>query len=169
MKKLKFILSLASLLSCTITIANPISHYHGARSHSHSLPNKNVAHRHGSLPIGSLSANNHKQQYVAKNNPNKKNATENGSSQSSKMSNMDKLLMKEYIDTSIRITASMSFGEHADWDEVNRKIIHKKNWQENVKKTCKKLANRMKNKYPDMKVYNYTLTNCVQFTFSKFK
>lgn len=85
------------------------------------------------------------------------------------MSNMDKLLMKEYIDASIRTTASMSFGEYADWDEASGKIIHKKNWQANVNKTCKKLANRMKNKYPDMKVYNYTLTNCVQFTFSKFK
>ena len=65
MKKLKFILSLLLLLSCTITFANPISHYHGERLHSHPLPNGNVAHRHGALPVGSLSENNHKQQNVA--------------------------------------------------------------------------------------------------------
>lgn len=38
------------IFSYTATFANSISHTHGDRSHSHSLPANGLSHRHGSLP-----------------------------------------------------------------------------------------------------------------------
>lgn len=160
MKLIKLILPLSLLFSCACLLAAPTNHYHGERQHSHNLPDGKVSHKHGSLPVGSLSKNNTKQDVTK--------AKEKTTSDP-KMSAMDRLLMKEYIDTSIRVTGSMAYGRYADWDEKNMRITHKKNWQAKVKEICVDLANRMKSKYPSTDVYNYTLRNCVQYTFSKFQ
>lgn len=53
MKTVNIITSMALVLSCSVLLASPVAHNHGARSHSHNLPDTGLAHNHGSLPTGS--------------------------------------------------------------------------------------------------------------------
>ena len=80
------------------------------------------------------------------------------------MSNEDIYLMKVYVNESIRIQSMMSLGEAGTWDEINK---NKEKVKKKMRINCKKLAVRMKNKYPNAQIYNYTLKNCVALSFSQ--
>ena len=80
------------------------------------------------------------------------------------MSNQDKYLMMVYVNESIRIQSMISLGEAGNWDEIKK---NKKKVKTKMKSNCKKLALRMKDKYPKARIYNYTLKNCIALSFSQ--
>ena len=62
MKTKTIISSIILTLSCSVALANPVTHKHGNRTHTHNLPGMGMAHNHGSLPAATPVRNTRQEQ-----------------------------------------------------------------------------------------------------------